>query len=276
MSGWWKRGGTSIQPPVPTTRAWPGRRAAQRAISVARAPPSKASRTLSSTSTPRGVSTPMRRDARPGCRGPSARTRSDTPPTSNSAPPPTLRCVRSGRTGPVGCCAPRSTCTDCTSPTAPSAISSRIRTIAGWKRVHIASIANTPAALGERRRSPGSPSGVTVNAFSTSTAFPARSAAQRDRPVLRVRRGDVEDVDLRVVDDRAVGVVDAADLVLGRRRPRRAPPTARRPRPLGAGDVREVRAPPCPRSGPARRLPRAPCRSARRRRGAGRACSARC
>ena len=94
---------------------------------------------------------------------------------SNSAPPPS-----SGATnrsfGSSGLRTPRSTCTDRTSPTAPSAISSRIRTTAGWNRVHIASIANTPVRAASAAISRVA-SGVTVNAFSTSTAFPARSAA---------------------------------------------------------------------------------------------------
>ena len=59
---------------------------------------------------------------------------------------------------------------------APSAISSRIRTMAGWNRVHIASIANTPGCAASAAISAW-PAGVTVNAFSTSTALPARSAA---------------------------------------------------------------------------------------------------
>ena len=78
--------------------------------------------------------------------------------------------------GSNGLRTPRSTCTDRTSPTAPSATSSRIRAIAGWKRVHIASIANTPVSSASAAISRVAP-GVTVNAFSTSTALPARRAA---------------------------------------------------------------------------------------------------
>ncbi len=61
-------------------------------------------------------------------------------------------------------------------PIAPSAISSRIRTIAGKKRVHIASMANTPPCRAALTISTVA-AGVTVNDFSTSTALPARIAA---------------------------------------------------------------------------------------------------
>ena len=63
MSGWWKRGGTSIQPSVPNTRAWPG--VAQRSVAVNAAvgPPSKPSSTLSSRSTPCGVTVPWAQTA---------------------------------------------------------------------------------------------------------------------------------------------------------------------------------------------------------------------
>ncbi len=60
---------------------------------------------------------------------------------------------------------------------APSAMSSLARTIAGWKRVHIASITKTPAdrAASTTTRAPGA---VAVKLFSTSNALPARMAAK--------------------------------------------------------------------------------------------------
>jgi hypothetical protein len=59
---------------------------------------------------------------------------------------------------------------------APSAISRRIRTACGRKRVHIASMQNTPAARAASTTATAS-SAFMVNAFSTSTCLPAAMAA---------------------------------------------------------------------------------------------------
>ena len=49
-------------------------------------------------------------------------------------------------------------------------------TIAGWKRVHIASIAKTPAERAASMTS-AAPAAVAVKVFSISSALPARAAA---------------------------------------------------------------------------------------------------
>jgi hypothetical protein len=71
---------------------------------------------------------------------------------------------------------PRSACTLRTSPIAPSATSSRTATTAGWKRVHIASMTKPPVCRA-RSTTSAAPAVVAVNAFSTSSALPARRAA---------------------------------------------------------------------------------------------------
>ena len=86
---------------------------------------------------------------------------------------------------------------------APSSISVRATTIAGWNRVHIASIAKTPVPRAVAMMS-SAPATVAVNVFSTRTALPACRAATAIRVVLRVRGGDVEGIDVRRVDDLAV------------------------------------------------------------------------
>ena len=73
-------------------------------------------------------------------------------------------------------CTHSSPCTERISPSAPSATSSRSRTTTGWNRVHMASMANVPVAVASSTISRVA-SGVTVNAFSTRIALPARSAA---------------------------------------------------------------------------------------------------
>ena len=59
---------------------------------------------------------------------------------------------------------------------APFSIRVRARTIAGWNRVHIASIAKTPLPCAVVMMS-SAPATVAVNVFSTRTALPACSAA---------------------------------------------------------------------------------------------------
>ena len=61
------------------------------------------------------------------------------------------------------------------------------------------------------------PATVAVNDFSTRTALPASDRGQGDRVVLRVRGGDVEDVDVFVFDHLLVGAVRARQPVAGRK-----------------------------------------------------------
>ncbi len=55
-------------------------------------------------------------------------------------------------------------------------MSSRAATTTGWKRVHIASMTKVPVSRARPTIS-AAPAGVAVNAFSTSSALPARSPA---------------------------------------------------------------------------------------------------
>ncbi len=71
---------------------------------------------------------------------------------------------------------PKSADTVRTSPIAPAASSSRMRTVCGRKRVHIASMQKTPAARAAPATSAAS-SPLIVNGFSTSTCLPAAIAA---------------------------------------------------------------------------------------------------
>ena len=82
-----------------------------------------------------------------------------------------------GRPGRSRAATPRSACTERTSPIAPSATSSRSATTAGWNRVHIASMTKTPVSRA-RSTTSAAPAAVAVNAFSTSSALPARRAAR--------------------------------------------------------------------------------------------------
>ena len=76
----------------------------------------------------------------------------------------------------------------------------------GRKRAHIASIRKTPRGrgLGDQRLGLG---GVHRERLLDQHALPASQRQQRVRVVHRMGRGDVDDVDLRVRDERLVGVV---------------------------------------------------------------------
>ena len=134
--------------------------------------------------------------------------------------------------GSRGGCTPRSTCTDRTSPTAPSAISSRIRTMAGWNRVHIASIANTPVCAASAAISRVA-SGRHRERLLDQHRLPPRAAQPARRRGAggagwrcRRRRRPSQD------DQCPVGVVRAGDVMAGGEGPRRARPSGRR-RPRG-------------------------------------------
>ena len=141
--------------------------------------------------------------------------------------------------GSGGGCTPRSACTARTSPIAPSAISSRIRTITGRKRVHIASIANTPGLRGERGDLPGGRRGhrerlLDQHRLAGPRSRPARSpgaagAGWRCRARRRRRRRGSPGT------SRGCGRIPCSAANAAARSP-----TATRRRPAGAVDVREV------------------------------------
>ena len=132
------------------------------------------------------------------------------------APPPWAG-SKSRSAGSYGRSTPRSAWSWRTSPIAPSLINSRARTIAGWKRVHIASIAKTRLRRAVSMMSTV-PATVAVKVFSTNTAFPRVQGGDGDGVVLRVRRRDVEHIDLVVAQDLSVRPVRAVDPVRVRER----------------------------------------------------------
>ena len=72
---------------------------------------------------------------------------------------------------------PWSAITPTRSPISPRASTSRMTTTCGRKRVHIASITNTPAARAASNTCSAS-AALTVKAFSTSTCLPAAIASR--------------------------------------------------------------------------------------------------
>ena len=101
-----------------------------------------------------------------------------------------------------------------TSPMAPASSQARTWRMAGWNRVHIASIANTPLSRAAATTCFGTGQGGGEGLLDQH-GLAGLDRGQGDGMVLRMRGGDVDDVDLVVVDQLPVGTVGAGDAVPG-------------------------------------------------------------